>query len=388
MGGPVPLGYLVQDRKLVVDEAEANLVRHIYARYLQGRSVQELVDELNRDGHRTKVQVRTSGPHRGGCIFRRGTLYHLLANRIYLGDIVHKGDAYRGEHAAIVPQDLWEAVQRKLADRGSGAIAMRAAERCSHLIGLLFDGHGRPMTSAHTKKGSKRYRYYATREPSAEQPAWRVTAHDIEQLVVDRVRALLLDRNRITRAVLAIDPRAIDRTVAAAAELAHTRNLLAHLRSLGIERIDLTEEQLAITIREDCLLERLELPRADAVENRIHLTSKVGRVRRGHELRLVVPSEDHPTPSVLDEKLIALLGEAIAARELVLSEAPLSINQIASRHQRCRTRLAKLVRISWLAPDIVRGISDGSITGITTATLLAADLPIAWREHGAALHTA
>jgi site-specific DNA recombinase len=185
-----------------------------------------------------------------------------------------------------------------------------------------------------------------------------------------------------------IDPRAIDPTVAAAAEVAHAWNLLAHLRDLGVERIDLTEEQLAIIIREDLLLERLGLPYADTVENRIHLTSKVGRVRRGHELRLVVPSEDHPVPPALEQKLIALLGEAIAARELVLSEGSLSINQIASKHQRCRTRLAKLVRISWLAPDIVRGISDGSIAGITTVALLAAELPTPWREHRAALHAA
>ena len=91
MGGPVPLGYEVRDRKLVVHEGEADLVRHIMRRYLALGSVRELIDELRRDGHRTKRQVRTSGPHRGGAPFRRGTLYHLLANRIYRGEIVHKG---------------------------------------------------------------------------------------------------------------------------------------------------------------------------------------------------------------------------------------------------------------------------------------------------------
>ena len=104
MGGPVPLGYEVDARKLVVNQTEAELVRHIYQRYLELGSVVELADELNRQGYRTKVQHRASGPHRGGCIFRRGTLYHLLSNRIYLGQMVHKGEYFAGEHPAIIPQ--------------------------------------------------------------------------------------------------------------------------------------------------------------------------------------------------------------------------------------------------------------------------------------------
>src|SRR3546814_4435708 len=81
MGGPVPLGYDVENRKLVVNDSEASLVRHIMQRYLQLASVNALADELNAQGYRTKLQRRTSGPHRGGCSFRRGTLYHLLSNR-------------------------------------------------------------------------------------------------------------------------------------------------------------------------------------------------------------------------------------------------------------------------------------------------------------------
>src|SRR5436853_580141 len=87
MGGPVPLGYDVQDRKLLVNEAEAGTVRHIMQRYCDLSSVRELVEELAAAGLRTKIQRRTSGPHRGGVPFRRGTLFHLLKNRIYLGEI-------------------------------------------------------------------------------------------------------------------------------------------------------------------------------------------------------------------------------------------------------------------------------------------------------------
>lgn len=93
MGGPVPLGYIVRDRKLIIEPVEAEQVRHIMRRYLVLGSVRVLVEELNADGYRTKVQNRTSGPHKGGRLYRRGTIYHMLANRIYRGDIVHKGEA-------------------------------------------------------------------------------------------------------------------------------------------------------------------------------------------------------------------------------------------------------------------------------------------------------
>src|SRR3546814_4050568 len=79
MGGPVPLGYDVENRKLVVNDSEAILVRHIMQRYLQLASVNELADALNAQGYRTKLQRLTSGRHIGGCIYRRGTLYHLPA---------------------------------------------------------------------------------------------------------------------------------------------------------------------------------------------------------------------------------------------------------------------------------------------------------------------
>ncbi len=100
MGGPVPLGYQVIDRKLIIHEDEAKTVRHIYQRYLELRSVGELIEVLSREGIRTKIQIRTSGPHRGGITFAHGSLYHLLKNRTYLGEIVHKGETCQPAHRA------------------------------------------------------------------------------------------------------------------------------------------------------------------------------------------------------------------------------------------------------------------------------------------------
>ena len=114
MGGPVPLGYEVVDRKLIPVPEEAERVRTIMRRYIASRSANELITELETEGIRTKVQKRTSGPHRGGIPFRQGSLFHLLKNPIYRGKIVHKGEVYEGEHEAIVDEELWNAVQQRL----------------------------------------------------------------------------------------------------------------------------------------------------------------------------------------------------------------------------------------------------------------------------------
>ena len=265
MGGPVPLGYDVADRKLVVNEREAALVRHIYHSYLELGSVIALVDVLGREGHRTKVQQRASGPHRGGCEFRRGTLYHLLTNRIYIGQLVHKGEHFAAEHPRIVPAELWDRVQAQLAGNAQGTSRRLRSQQPSLLVGLVYDGEGRAMTPNHaTKPGpagkqSKRYRYYCTRPDQLDgSPAWRVSAPDLEQLVCQRVSEMLGDGPALCR--LAGDTSAeviramlekADLTAAAlrSGPVAERAQLLAAI----VSRIDLGEENIELAIAPDKL---------------------------------------------------------------------------------------------------------------------------------------
>src|SRR5437660_5252847 len=97
MGGTIPLGYDVKDRKLVVNAHEANRVCLIFRQYLSLGCVSKLRVDLDRQGVRSKQRILTSGRVLGGCCFDRGALYHLLRNRIYRGEVVHKGVAYPGE---------------------------------------------------------------------------------------------------------------------------------------------------------------------------------------------------------------------------------------------------------------------------------------------------
>ena len=250
MGGTVPLGYDVRDRRLIVNPAEAEMVRHIFGRYLELGSVRAVVTLLDMEGWRTKIQIRASGPHRGGVAFGRGGVLHLLKNRIYLGEIVHKGVSYPGEHEPIVPKGLWDAVQAKLATRDhAGDRAMRSLSP-SLLVGLLHDGLGRRMSPSNANKQGKRYRYYITHEQQRidrNLPTWRVPAHELEQMVLNNLRGFLCDGTAIHNAIGIDDGAEIDaalkvaRTAAASLGEGIAASQRAVLQDI-IERIDLHDD--------------------------------------------------------------------------------------------------------------------------------------------------
>ncbi|MGI8570414.1 MAG: recombinase family protein [Methylocella sp.] len=159
MGGNVPLGYDVKDRKLIVNEPEAATVRLIFQRYAELGSVALLRAELDRLGIVSKLREGAGGRLAGGQRFSRGALYLMLGNRIYRGEIVHQGTAYPGQHEAIIDPELWQIVQDKLAaNRQERSLAVGAAAP-SLLAGLIVDANGNRMTPTHATKRAKRYRY-------------------------------------------------------------------------------------------------------------------------------------------------------------------------------------------------------------------------------------
>jgi site-specific DNA recombinase len=114
VGGPVPLGYAAVAKKIVVVPAEAEAVRSIFARYLELGSVRALAEDLDRRGVHSKLRRLSDGRTIGGARFGVGALAHLLKNRFYIGEVVYRGDVYRGEHEPIVERALFEAVRGDL----------------------------------------------------------------------------------------------------------------------------------------------------------------------------------------------------------------------------------------------------------------------------------
>jgi hypothetical protein len=158
------------------------------------------------------------------------------------------------------------------------------------------------------------------------------------------------------------------------------------VQAMGI-RVVLGEHGIQITIAPASLLRALGTELVDASDAvPVELCCATVRVRKGHELRLIIPGPQREPDRIRDEKLIALLTEAQAARALILENPTRALSSIASENGRCRTRLGRLVMLSCLAPDIVTAIVEGRQPApLTPAILLATPLPLAWRDQRALL---
>lgn len=185
MGGWAPLGYDIKNRKLVVNGPEATLVQSIFKRFAQGIQPQILVDELVEEGARNK----------NGKPIDKGYLYRLLHNRVYLGDAVHKGTAYPGEHAPIIERNVWDQVQSLISPSPRERTKRTLGRTPALLKGLIFGPSGAAMTPAHTRKGGKLYRYYVPtdvlRTGARSSPIRRIAAAQLESVVIGQIKVLL-----------------------------------------------------------------------------------------------------------------------------------------------------------------------------------------------------
>ena len=187
MGGYVPLGYDVRDRKLVVNENEAATVRMIFQRFAAIGSATMLAKALAAEGVLNKR----------GKLIDKGFLYKLSNNRVYLGEAVHKGTAYPGEHAAIIDQALWDNVHAILQESPRLRATNTRAQTPALLKGIIFTETGTAMTPTATKKGSRLYRYYASMDLIRNRPIGestgplRLPAGMVEDAVIGEIRRMI-----------------------------------------------------------------------------------------------------------------------------------------------------------------------------------------------------
>jgi len=338
MGGSIPIGYALLDRKLVPDVQEAATVRLIFERYLALRSIGALVDELHDRGIVTKSRTYRDGRTVGGITFTKGPLAALLQNPIYVGKVRHRDQIYEGQHEAIIDPELFAKVQTTLDTNRQDRRLGRNAKSPSLLTSMLFDPDGRLMSPSHANKGSRRYRYYQTRlGPGEKALVWRLPAGEIERLViasvVDHLRKQKPDHNTYPSARELGDALADRRDLAERLPQLPTAEQRRALVALQV-RIDLQEAAIAIGIGTD----------------KITLASKL--VKRGNDVRLIIA--EHRTASP-DPILCKLVAQGFAARDyLMTGTLHPCIREYSPRY------LKGLARISWLAPDMISAILDGS----------------------------
>lgn len=407
MGGLLSLGYNVQDRKLVINEPEAKTVRHIFQRYLVLGSVRALKEELDDAGIVSKIRFASDGSQYGGKSFSRGALYLLLQNRIYRGEIVHKCDAYPGQHDAIIDEELWSKVQKQLENNRIERQANSSeANQPSLLTGLLLDANTRPMTPTHAVKKGTRYRYYISRHlvtgtKPDKSSGQRIPAKNLEHLVVNRIRSFFADNTEISNLAKQFRFSAPDQKrltdaaqeLSAAWEVQPTRSLHGLLRSIitqvqvHADRIEVAidPQQIKQTLLNDADQQLEAKPRAVNELEPITISIATRLKRTGKELKFVVEGKSAFTQH--DPNLIRLLVRARKLGSRLFDQGSQNLEEIAREQEINPSYATRLIRLNFLAPDIVVAILDGKQPTELTAGKLMADtrLPLNWKDQRTAL---
>lgn len=216
MGGVPPLGYDVKDRRLIPNEREAKIIKHIFTRFVELGSTTKLMKELRMDGVTSKAWTTQDGNVREGKLIDKGLIYKLLGNRTYLGELRHKEEWFKGEHQPLIEPSTWEAVQSilKVSPRTRGNNTRATIPFL--LKGIIEGADGRALTVAWTRKGAgKLYRYYIhTRENKEHAGASglpRLPAIELEANVVQQLRRILRApdlKTRVAQLLTATDNQA------------------------------------------------------------------------------------------------------------------------------------------------------------------------------------
>ena len=197
MGGVPPLGYDVDDRKLVHNPKEAKLVVHIFTRFVELGSTTKLIKELRLDGVTSKAWTTQDGRIREGKPIDKGMVYKLFHSQNYLGQVHHKGQWFQGQHERIIPQKLWDDVHAILATNSHTRGNNTRSTTPFLLKGIVFGNDGRALTPWHSTKhtSGKRYRYYLPmreiKEHAGASGLPRIPAAELESAVLDQLRATL-----------------------------------------------------------------------------------------------------------------------------------------------------------------------------------------------------
>lgn len=389
MGGPVPLGYEVKDRRLLLRQDEAKIVRNIFQRYLDLGSVSDLKKELEQ--HNTRGRPRPGQEKEGGAVLSRGAIHQILRNPVYIGKVRHKGICHNGQHEPLLDVDLWDEVQSALDARQprmqrQTSIASKVA--ASPLIGKLFDETGDGLTPSHTVKRGRRYRYYISQRLKVEKDAsgWRLPAAALEQSVGQATRQMLSDAVAVSRALSSAG-------IAAHALSNHLTVIAGKVRSMSdgqlltrvVHRVGLQDGGIAVSLDLAALMPAATTASSDQ-QILMTQTLPMQMKRRGVEMRLVLQTTSH-RPGDVDPVLVKTIARAWTWWDDLLYGKVSGLRDIAEREGVSKSYVGDVIKLAFMTPDIVEAIVAGHQPANLVADhlLKANDLPINWQAQKTAL---
>jgi site-specific DNA recombinase len=397
-GGLPPFGYVAGRDGIHVDQAEADIVRFIFAEFLRTRRYTSVMTAVREAGYCSSVKLSRRGVPRGGTPMSPGTVYGILRNPIYVGQIRGHDTTYQGVHEPLISEATWEAAQALSEERKKRS--PHSKETHHFLAGLLWDDLGRHMLLDLNWQRGRTYCAYVSSNAVWSQVeyrrAYRCNADHLDRTVLAAVCDFLADRGKLRGALKTLGlfgedlERLANRGKAISQMLEVTRaEWLSDLFGALVHQVEIAEETVSITFRS------LELRRLMAWDGKTAFRGRPAdwpcsdaRYVLGVDVRVITaerwPSL-HITPRTkandtrANLKLVELIKAARRAQILVDEHRDLSIEELAKK-QGCRpTHFARLIRLNYLAPDIVTAILDGTQPAeLDRKTLLDSNVPTSW----------
>ncbi|MFN3144776.1 MAG: recombinase family protein [Paracoccaceae bacterium] len=387
MGGVPPLGYDPhldpKVRSLVINDAEAQTVRRLYALYDQLGCLGAVARAATAEGLRSKRHRFRTGREQGGGTLSRGQIYSLLRNPIYLGQIRHKAQVWDGQHDAILETGVWERVQEKLqsaSGRPRGAVSDPArvtGQAPAPLTGKLRDETGDRLTPTHTRRKGRQIRYYVSNRlisGGVDPRGWRLPARDLEQVVAgllaDHVERLAKEH----RLLKCPDPVTSAALTDTARNLAHTlRSATDHGRFRLLARGTVSKGQIDLTLNRDVLAEDLGVAPGDLEDAALAVTAPLQLRRRGIEGKIIA-GEPAPSP---DPTLLRALSEAHTWVAALRRGSPL--HAIAAQAGHADAYIRTRAQLAFLSPELQQAILAGrQPVDLTLARILRRPVPLDW----------
>lgn len=393
-GGDPPIGYDLRRGRLVPNSTEASAVRCAYETYVAEHRISAVHKALLAGGHRRKVRRTAAGDKAGGTPISLTSLHHILQNPVYIGEVTYRGERFPGLHEPILDRQLWDRAQAVLKERETFRPRLQ-----EHLLaGLLWDAYGRRMNARQSRNGRGSHSYYesasSARAVRRSLKVLRVSASQIESLVLHALQALLSDpaslrdllltSGRVGSEINALSAR----STAAAVRLGGLKlSRRAPTYKLLVSRVEIGFDRVRMFVRVDALtaflcwdgiglfrmsdLELLRAKQLHTIEVPVHL------YRQRRETWL--PVSPCTEPSRPDEQLTTLLEDAREAQRLLYLHRERSLTELAWSIGKKPMLFSRLVRLNYLAPDIVAAITDGrQPPTLSRGMLMKQDLPLDW----------
>jgi hypothetical protein len=394
MGGVVPLGYECVDHRLIVNEGEAETVREIFTRYVKLGSVRRLKKFLDQSNLRSKARTSAAGRKSGGAMFFRGALYHLLQNRIYIGEIHHKDQCYPGQHQPIVPRELWDQVAALLDSNNQAHRTGASRSTPSLLSGKLFDSNGARFTPTHAARGTKRYRYYTLqsviRQEGAQPAITRFPAQDLENFVLGQIHLLLQDPDKYTSGIE--DSPSKEAVTERASDLAKKWSKLEiskqHEFAKNIlKRVVVGKAAVWIEIDQTKLLAALLSENSESLSplsGRKHeilkLSGDFQALRRSGQVSVIGPQNISPSEGAPVPSLVKAIARARDWYERIVSGQITTMSQLAHESGLRRRYLRQILHCATLSPHITEALLLGKHQPHLTLKEILRGVPFEWCE--------